>query len=475
MIVAQKISPYLTGNFSPVQTEITAGNLLVIGELPTDLSGMFIRNGPNPQFLPKGDYKWIDGDGMLHGVQISNGKATYRNRYVQTRGFKLEQKVGKAIWTSLMESPQLQNPPNNLFSPFKNTANTNLVWHAGQLLALWEGAEPYKISVPDLTTIGPFAYKRQLNSPFTAHPKVDFVTGEMMFFGYSLLQPPYLRYGVVSAKGELLRTIPIDLPRGVMMHDFAITANYTIFMDLPLTLSLERLRRREPGYMFEPNLPSRFGIIPRHGNNSNIRWFEVSTCYVLHTLNAYETGEEVVVIGCRTDDAQLLNIPTKTNLRYNQVNKPQLYGWRFNLRTGAVREGRIDDLASEFPTLNQQFVGRRNQYGYTARMVPEQLPIFFLDAVIKYDFANGYSQTHEWGSGRYGGEAVFVPRPHATQEDDGWLLTFVYDEATRTSELVVLNAQDITEEPVARILLPQRVPFGFHGTWIPENSMHSAF
>nr|AGK38338.1 lignostilbene-alpha,beta-dioxygenase-like protein [Nostoc sp. 'Peltigera membranacea cyanobiont'] len=475
MIVAKEISPYLTGNFSPIQTEITANDLPIIGELPTDLSGIFVRNGPNPQFSPKGDYKWIDGDGMLHGVEINNGKATYRNRYVQTRGFKLEQKVGRAVWTSLMESPQLHNPPNNLFSPFKNTANTGIVWHAGQLLALWEGAEPYEITIPDLTTIGPFTYGNQLNSPFTAHPKVDFVTGEMMFFGYSLLEPPYLKYSVVSSEGELLRTVPIDLPTGVMMHDFAITANYTIFMDLPLTFSLKRLQRREPAYMFEPNLPSRFGIISRHSDGRNIRWFEVSTCYVLHILNAYETEEEVVIIACRTDDAQLLNIPTKTNLRHNQINKPQLYGWRFNLRTGAVQEGIIDDLASEFPSLNQQFVGRRNRYGYTARMVPELLPVFTLDALIKYDFANGYSQVHEWGTGRYGGEAIFVPRSNATQEDDGWLLTFVYDTPTKTSELVVVNAQDITDKPVARILLPQRVPYGFHGTWIPEKSMHSAF
>lgn len=468
MTVTKEISPYLTGNFSPVKTEIIADDLIVIGELPTDLSGIFVRNGPNPQFPLAEDYKWIDGDGMLHGVQISNGKASYRNRYVQTQGFQLEQKVGRAIWTSVMEAPQLHNPANNLFSPYKNTANTNIVWHANQLLALWEGAEPYKISVRDLATIGPYTYEGQLNSAFTAHPKVDFFTGEMMFFGYSLLEPPYLKYSVVSAKGELLRTVPIDLPCGVMMHDFAITENYTIFMDLPLTFSVDRLQRREPAYMFEPNAPSRFGIIPRYGDNTNIRWFEVSTCYVLHTLNAYESGEEIVVIACRKNDAQLLNVPTKTNLCHHQVTKPELYCWRFNLRTGVVQEGTIDDVAAEFPTLNQQFVGRRNRYGYSARMVPELLPIFNSDAVIKYDFANDYSEVHQWGSGRYGGESIFVPRANSIQEDDGWLLTFVYDKAFQRSELVVLNAQNITDKPVARILLPQRVPYGFHGIWIPN-------
>lgn len=471
-MITTAASPYLKGNFSPVQAEITANDLPVIGELPRDLSGMFVRNGPNPKFPPIGRYNWFDGDGMLHGVQISNGKAAYRNRYVQTRAFKLEQNAGRAIWTGLMEPPQLNNPSNNLFGPFKNTANTALVWHAGHLLALWEGGEPYEIEVPDLNTIGPYTYDGKLASPFTAHPKVDAITGEMVFFGYSLLERPYLRYSVVSAQGELLRTIPIDLPVGVMMHDFAITEHYTIFMDLPLTFRLERLRRREPAYMFEPDSPSRFGILPRHGDSSSIRWFEVPTCYVLHTLNAYEIGDEVVLIACRTNTAKVLDVPTKTKLKTNlndsQEDRPCLHRWRFNLRRGVVQEEVMDDVASEFPSLNQQWIGQQNRYGYAARMVPGQTPLFTFDGLLKYDFTSGCSQLHEWGRGRYGGEAVFVPRPDGIQEDDGWLLTFIYDTAKKTSELIVVNAQELTDEPVARILLPQRVPYGFHGNWIPE-------
>lgn len=467
-MVAIAVSPYLDGNFSPIQAEMTVNNLPVIGKLPSDLCGMFVRNGPNPQFTPLGRYNWIDGDGMLHEIQISNGKAAYRNRYVQTRGFKMEQKTGRAIWTGLLEPPQLNNPPNNLFSPFKNTANTSVVWHAGRLLTLWEGGEPYEIELPDLNTIGPYTYNGQLTSAFTAHPKIDPITGEMMFFGYSLLQPPYLRYSVVSSAGKILQTVPIDLPIGVMMHDFAITENYTIFLDLPLTFRVERLQRREPAYMFEPNSSSRVGILPRYGDNSSIRWFEIPTCYVVHTLNAYEIGEEVVLLGCRANDAKALNVPTQTKLNNSQEDKPSLYRWRFNLRKGVVKSETIDDWPSEFPTLNQQWLGRQNRYGYTAKMASDQTPMFTFDGLLKYDFTKGYSQLHEFGSNRYGGEAVFVPRPDSVEEDDGWLLTLIYDSAKKSSELIVVNGQDVTEEPVARILLPQRIPYGFHGIWIPQ-------
>ncbi|MBD2357170.1 carotenoid oxygenase family protein [Tolypothrix sp. FACHB-123] len=453
------VNPYLNGNFAPVREEIATDTLQVFGELPLDLSGMFVRNGPNPQWPPIGKYHWFDGDGMLHGVQISEGKATYRNRYVQTRGWKIEQEAGKAIWSGFLEPPQMDNP----HGAYKNTGNTALIWHGGQMLALNEGGAPHAIKVPQLETIGEYTYNDKLVSAFTAHPKVDPVTGEMMFFGYSFA-PPYLQYSIVSAVGELLQTVPIDLPVPVMMHDFAITKNYSIFLDLPITLSVERAQRGEPMLMFERDRPSRFGIVPRYGNNSNIRWFESSPCYIFHVLNAYEIGDEVVLIACRMSSTTIL--ATEENPTDPDANIPRLHEWRFNLRTGTVREQQLNDVPAEFPRINESFVGLPTRYGYAGKMANSPLPLF--DGLIKYDLNSGKAQTHEYGQGRYGGEAVFAPRPGATAEDDGWLITFVYDEGSGTSELVIVNAQDVSSKPVARVIIPQRVPYGFHGTWISE-------
>ena len=452
------INPFLDGNFAPVSAEITATELQVLGELPTALSGMIVRNGPNPQFPPIGQYHWFDGDGMLHGVQISNGKASYRNRYVQTQKFQIERSNNKSILTGLLEPVQINNPDGI----DRNTANTALVYHAHRLLALWEGGKPHEIELPTLETVGSYNYNDRLTSPFTAHPKIDPQTGEMMFFGYSFAQPPFLHYSIVSADGKLLQTVPIDLPRGVMMHDFAITENYTIFMDLPLTFSIERMQKGEPPLLFENNLPSRFGILPRHENNSSIRWFEAPSCYVFHTLNAYELGDEIILIACRMKTMNLLNQSTPD--AGNRDHIPSLYRWQFNLNTGEVKEEQLDDIPSDFPRINEQFLGRNNRYGYAALMAHLGVPLF--EGIIKYDFITGKSQTHQFGNRRYGGEAVFVPNPIATNEDDGWLMTFVYDETQECSELVIVNAQDITSEPIARVILPQRVPYGFHATWI---------
>ncbi|MBD2438356.1 carotenoid oxygenase family protein [Nostoc sp. FACHB-110] len=462
-MVNTSVNPYLDGNFAPVRQEITTENLQVIGELPPEISGMFVRNGPNPQWSPIGHYHLFDGDGMLHGVRINNGKATYCNRYVQTQKWQAEHEAGKAILNGLLEPPQ-----QNHLDISRNTANTALVWHDGQLLATWEGGAPYAIQTPDLKTIGEYTYNGKLTSAFTAHPKVDPITGEMIFFGYSFA-PPYLQYGIVSAAGELLWTVPIEIPTAVMMHDFAITENYTIFMDLPLTCRPERMQQGLPILMFERDHPSRFGILPRHGDNSKIRWFESPSCYVFHTLNAYEQGDEVVLIACRMSSTSLLSV---SDLNDPDANIPRLHQWRFNLTTGSVSESKLDDMAGEFPRVNENFLGRQTRYGYVNKSADTSVPLF--EGIIKYDFSSNKSQIHEFGKGRYGGESVFVPSPSATAEDDGWLMTFVHDETANTSELLVVNAQNITDEPVARVLIPQRVPYGFHAAWVTEKQLQNS-
>jgi len=466
---AKPTNPYLLDNFAPVHEEVTAENLPVVGELPAELDGMYVRNGPNPQFDPIGRYHWFDGDGMLHGVRIAGGRASYRNRYVRTKGWELERQAGHALFTGLLEPPRFDNP----HGPFKNAANTALVWHDGRLLALWEGGEPHHIRLPGLETVGPYDYCGKLLHAFTAHPKVDAATGELFFFGYNVVQPPYLQYSVVAPTGEIVKTTPIELPIGVMMHDFAITERYAIFMNHPYTFSLERALRGEPMAMWEPDRGSHFGIMPRHGNGSEIRWFSTDPCYVFHVLNAFEEGDEVVLDACWLPGIDLAEMSPNEEEPVAARERPlmrdaknHLHRWRFNLKTGSVRHGPLDDADTDFPRINDSLVGRRNRYGYTARFFRDPWGRAFADGLVKYDLLTGRSWHHNFGKGRTGGEGVFVPRPGGTAEDDGYVMTFVYDDREGSSELVIIDAQNFEAEPVARVLLPQRVPYGFHGAWI---------
>lgn len=462
---------YLTDNFAPVKQEITADNLEVKGELPQELAGMFLRNGPNPQFKPIGLHHWLDGDGMLHGVHISNGKASYRNRYIRTEGFLIEQAQGKSIWPGLLNLPRFDSPHGLMM---KNTANTSCVWHARKLLSIWEAGAPYVVRLPDLETVGVHTFDGELASTFTAHPKVDPVTGEMIAFGFAPIAPPYLEYCVISADGKLLRTVPIDIPAPVMMHDFAITEHYTIFLDMPLTFRPMRIMLGQLPIKFETENPSCIGILPRHGDNRTIRWFNISTCMLYHVANAWEEGDEVVLIATRTPDTYLfMPQEDKGEGGDTEFEHFRLYSYRINLATGTVKEEPLDkdDVATEFPRINDDLTGRKTRYVYSSRQATYMRPRLLLDGLIKYDLETGSTQVHDFGRGRFGGDSTFAPRPNSTTEDDGWLLTFVWDAVAKHSELLVIDAKNFTAPPVARVFMPQRVPYGFHATWVSEAQM----
>ncbi|MBV9928536.1 MAG: carotenoid oxygenase family protein [Acidobacteria bacterium] len=463
-------NPFLRGNFAPVCEEVTADDLTVVGELPPELDGMFVRNGPNPQFPPVKHYHVFEGDGMLHGVRVSDGRASYRNRYVRTAGWKAERAAGKALYPSFLD-PLNVNALLRVLRNFvkgalliKNTANTALVCHDGRLLALWEGGEPHEVRVPDLETVCAHTFGGRLKNQFTAHPKVDPATGEMLFFGNSLFRPS-VRYGVVNKQGEVVHTTAIDVTRTAVMHDFAITPRHTIFVDTPLTVSVRRMLRGQPLLKFEPELGARLGVLPRYGEGREIKWFEVSPCYVFHTLNAYEEDDDVVLLACRTEGfPEAFFMPPDAQAGdgtpIGREFAPVMYQWRLNMKTGAAREEALDDAPADFPRANEGVLGSRTRYGYA-------LNIQGVNELFKYDLERGRSDRHGFGKGRFGGEAVFVPRPGAGAEDDGWLLTYVRDEGEGTSELIVIEARDFGAPPLARVLIPARVPYGFHGAWVP--------
>ncbi len=461
--VAQ-INPYLEGVFAPVDDELDVQDLEVEGELPEGLVGAYMRNSPNPRFTPPGRYHWFDGDGMVHALAFEGGRATYRNRYVRTRSFGVEHEAGEAVWGGILD-PIKGGLPGG---PLKNTSNTDLVWHAGRLLSLWWlGAEPYELDPSDLSTLGTFDFGGAHKGGVSAHPKVDPRTGELVFMDFSFFKPPFLSYGVASASGELTRFVPIEIPGPRILHDLAITERHTILLDLPLLWDPEALRHGKRKIVFDTRLPSRFGILPRHGDNADVRWFECDPCYIYHTINAWEEGDEVVLLACRVANP----MPkaegwdgTIPRLYFLEL-QPFMYRWRFNLVTGQVKEERIDDVSTEFPRMNDDRLGLPTRFSYNPRVAP--LPRLLFDGLIKYDTDAGTSEAWSLPKGHFTSEPVFVPRPGARAEDDGWVISFVHDARDGATRVEVLNADDFAAGPVATVRLPRRVPIGFHACWVP--------
>jgi carotenoid cleavage dioxygenase len=462
---APESTPYLEGNYRPIDREIVARDLPVLGQLPQDLAGIFVRNGSNPRFPPKGRYHWFDGDGMLHCVELADGRATYRNRYVRTEGLEAENAAQRTLWTGLLEPPDLRNPRG----PYKDTANTDLVYFRGELLALWWlSGKAHIVRLPDLETRGHETFGGTLPRCISAHPKIDPHTGEMIFFDYQPL-PPYFSYGVISPQGRVVHYTPIELPGPRFHHDIAITERFSIVFDFSLQWDEALLARGKSKLVFRRDRPTRFGVLPRFGRSEDVRWFEASPCFMYHTINAWEQGSEIVLLGCKTENPLAADpanprargaAPLLGHLRL----EPRFYRWRFDLASGATKEEVLDDTSSEFPRMDPRRLGMRSRYSYHGRF--ERAPVMRFDAVMKYDAERGTSRAHVYPKGWYGGETVFAPRLGSSAEDDGYLLTFVANEASGESELYVIDAVDPERSPVARVPIPQRVPTGYHTWWV---------
>ena len=438
---------HLRGNWAPVQTEVTAENLTVEGSIPSQLEGVYIRTGPNPKsgFSPH----WFMGDGMVHGIRLSKGKAEwYRNRFVQTPNITK---------TANSSTPDLEDLSNG-------SANTHVVTHAGTILCLEEGHWPWKID-KELNTVGFENYGGSLATSMTAHPKVCPETGELLAFSYFSFEPPYLTYLRISPDGQLLQSEGIDIPNMVMMHDFNVTRNHVVFMDLPLVLDLSLLESGVP-FGFDPSAGARLGVMPREGSNADIRWFDIDPCYVFHPVNAFEEGEKIVLYVSRQPEAF-----GSSSDDYAEVGR--LWRWTIDLASGTVTEEQIDDRPGDFGRVADSVVGLDANYGYLMAMAGEgnsEEPVYG-SALWKYDLQTGKCWEHHLGEGVRGGEPVFAADPESNGEDEGWIITIVHSETTGSSKMIIVDAQDFESEPIATIHLPQRVPYGAHGSWIPDTSL----
>ena len=432
---------HLTGNYGPVFDELTEFDLPVKGAIPPELDGLYVRNGANPKSGTSPH--WFFGDGMLHGVRIEKGKAAwYRNRYVQTP--KLE-RGAEAM------------DPEIMMDRTASAANTHVIGHAGKILALEEGHFPFAIG-PELETLGCLDYDGKLNSAFTAHPKLCPETGELHFFGYSPV-PPFLVYHVLDAKGNLVHSAEIEVPGATMMHDFMITRDHAIFMDLPVTFDLQKALSGDIPIGWDESYGARIGILPRGGTNEQTRWFEIDPCYVFHPLNSFVDGSKVVC------DVGRHAYMWRDSM--DDFAPSYMYRWTFDLESGSVKEDQLDDVAHGFPRVDDRVVGLRHRYGWAIAGRPGHEEKFGSPAVVvRYDMEKGDSIMHDFGPNSSPGEFVFAQASDAAAEDEGWAMGFVYDKARDTSDLIILDASNPAADPVATIELPQRVPHGFHGSWI---------
>jgi carotenoid cleavage dioxygenase len=423
-------------NYAPVADELTEFDLPVEGAIPADLDGWYLRNGPNPR---QAGAHWFTGDGMIHGVRIEGGRAAwYRNRWVRTDSFNQDLPLYNADGTRNLRSSH---------------ANTHVVNHAGKTLALVESSLPYEVS-NDLETLGAYDFGGKLVDSMTAHPKICPTTGELHFFGYGNIFQPHVTYHRADATGELIINRPLEVPALTMMHDFALTADHVVFMDLPIVFNLDIAIKGDGDmpYRWDDDYGARFGVMRRDDPFGRVRWFDIDPCYVFHVANAYDRGNSIVL--------QAVRYPELWRDSGGFDADGVLWSWTIDLQTGTVTEHQLDDRAVEFPRIDDR-----------RATLPARYAVSVGDSsLVRYDLSTGDAVEHRFGTPESPGgpgEAVFVPSTSGpADESSGWYLGYVYDPARDGSDLVIIDASDFAAQPVARIKLPQRVPYGFHGNWI---------
>ncbi|KAJ6924569.1 carotenoid 9,10(9',10')-cleavage dioxygenase 1-like [Populus alba x Populus x berolinensis] len=498
------------------------------GKIPDDFpEGVFIRNGPNPLFgglksttsiFGKTGHIWIEGEGMLHALYFDKdsdgGSRTvlYKNKHVETETFKFEKRRNKPSFI-----PAIDGSPPAIFlaSMFnmlrfgkvnKDLSNTNVFEHSGKFYSIAENHLPQEIDIFSLQNLGDWDINGTWHRPFTAHPKTAPGTGELVVFGVDAIKP-YLEVGVVSADGKrLVHRADLKLDRCTLLHDIGVTERYNVIFDLPLTIDILRLIKGGPLLKYEKEKYARIGVMPRYGNAESTRWFEVEPNCIFHILNCFEEGDEVVVWGCRSLDSIISESygmdldksewisgrlrsrgPVQQYTTFSSNDEllfSRFYEWRLNMKTGEVTERNLTGtkFSLEFPMINPSFSGFKNKFGYTQMVhkpasISSGMPKFGGLAKLYFDETSSKEgeqsgghikvEYHEFEGNTFCTGSAFVPKEGGVEEDDGWIITFVHDEDTKTSKVYIIDTKNFTSEPVAKITLPCRVPYGFHGAFMP--------
>ena len=455
----------------------------ITGTIPPNLEGTLLRNGGG--LLDIGDYPLshpFDGDGMVSAIAFQGGRVHYRNRYVRTQGYVAEQQAGKPLYRGVFGSQKPGGWLANIFDlRLKNIANTNIIQWSDRLLALWEGGQPHRLDPQTLDTLGLDNLDGLLKSgqAFSAHPRIDPIGdgGRPCFINFSI-QPGLsstLTVWELGQEGNLLHQRTEKIPGFCFIHDFAITENFYIFFQNSVTFNPLPfiLGQRGPGECidFDRQNPTKVWLIPRRSDRP-AEIIDVESGFVFHHVNAFERGNDTIVIDSIGYDA-FPEVEPGSDFRQTDFSRlPPSQLWRFQLDLTRKTGDRqlLEEGCCEFPQVHPQWVGRENRYSFMG-VAEQQQGSGPLQRIMKRDNYSGERQVWSAAPDGFVSEPIFVPYPDSQAEDEGWLLSVVYDGDRHRSDIVILEGENITRGPVARLHLQHHIPYGLHGSWVQDRQL----
>lgn len=481
-------TPEFTGTlYKPARFEGDIFDLEVDGKVPEEIDGTFFQVAPDPQYPPMlGEDFFFNGDGAITAFRFKNGHVDFKRRYVMTERLRA-QREARASLHGVYRNAYTNDPSVRELN--NGTANTNVVVHNGKLLALKEDSPPYALDPVTMETIGLWDFEGQLTSAtFTAHPKIDPRTGDMLCFGYEAKgdATPDIAYYEIGANGRVKRETWIQAPYAAMIHDFAVTENYVIFPLMPLTVDLERLKKGGKHFQWQPGLDQLFGVLRRDGDGRDVRWFTAPNGFQGHTLNAFDDGGRIFIDMPITSGNIFYFFPPEDGV----VPPPETLSsnmmrltFDMNARGNTLQMTPLTNFACEFPRSDDRYMGQQYRHGFVIAMDPTkpfdearigQRPFQFFNQLAHIDVATGKTKTWFADDQSCFQEPIFVPRRPDAPEGDGYIIGLVNRLAENATDLLVLDAQHIDEGPVATIKLPVRLRMSLHGNWVSGDTLKVA-
>jgi carotenoid cleavage dioxygenase len=473
--------------FAPQAFEADVTDCQIEGVVPESLNGAFVRVGGDWAFPPKhADDSIFSQDGYVSRFRFRNGRVDYRGRWIETERYRNNRAAGRQLYGYYRNPYDCEPEVAHIDQPWRNTvANTSIEAHAGRLFALKEDAPPTEIDPVTLATRGLYDFGgRYLSQTFTAHPKIDPVTGELIAYGYEAtgLASDDLFLYVIDRDGQVTRETRLKVPYVSMIHDIAITERHVIFPVFGYVTNLERLKAGKIHWTWDRNAPTYFGIIPRDGDAGDMRWFKGPNRAIVHTFNAWTEGDKVILDAPIFDCNPFPFFPFADGSKWDPIKSQSL------IRRMTFDLGSKDDSYREeilFPgrpvvdlgRIDERLMGRRTRFAYTsfnddskpidrdrvgagARRMTNSYGVFdMIDGTMKSFFAG---PTHSLQ------EVTFVPRHADAEEGDGWLIGTASNYAEMRTELVIADAQRPQDGAVGRVILPFRSNVQVHGRFYSD-------
>ncbi|GKY98181.1 dixin [Mayamaea pseudoterrestris] len=475
---------YLQGNYAPVSEEHV--HVPVEGSLPSDLNGLFLRNGPNNGFATtKKRYHWFDGDGMIHSLRIVDGKAYYNNQFIPTPRYKTEQSYGEELFMRLGEitgmtglfkllfvSPNMLRN-NGLTDLTAGQANTHTLMYNDKFYACYESSLPFELILDDKgavqAAVGYDTFGGTLNYPVSAHAKIDPVTNSLLFHSYSGDAEMVKRDGPIKVGEYHGPSDTFGVYQGISLnhfpfaHDMAFTKNYLIVYDGSVHFQKEKLMEFGASiFGWNSSHTMKIGLMSR--SDGHLDWFETNKAMsIVHTLTAWEEEDGTVVMWAPASDKVDLGLEDHNN---------EFFMTEFRMRPGTAEATMVVASAEhnvEFPRVRDECLGKPCRFGYAGWMTKTTGAGQF-QGWAQFDLqAKKVNQVVHFGEGENGGEPVVIPKPGSTESNQVYIGTFIHNDSENADYFVLYDGE--TTELVTRIKMPYRIPFGFHGQWVNGESL----